>query len=371
MIYENLEVSGSLRSDRVVNRPPRGTRANRPSNPRSGSLYLETSTSGSSYLMLYTGISNIDDGWEKIAAQETQPTVFRYRQIINYSYLAGGYKDSSPWKNVHKTVNLIDQTTHIGEILDYPISYTSGACSKNIFFQWSVNSDNAWKGPSSIDGTRTSAINMMTDTNYAHQTKFNTGIARSDVATMQKETEFAYLISGGSTTIEKFNLTNESYVSGFGVTSISGNDGGGAFFDENFGYAWTSSAGIKFNFSNETPSSSTQWGNHAQQKGISSKTGKGYAGNEGSYNGGYNLRRWSNASDTNIGNVAKPHTNCGEENFTMGQDWQYMLGCYDGGGQNNVSWKFYYASDSGSNSVTGLNPAVNAGTSSGHCGWRQ
>ncbi len=145
MLYENLEVSGSLRSDRVTNRPPRGTRSNRPSSPRSGSLYLETSTSGSSYLMLYTGISNIDDGWEKIAAQETQPTAFRYRQVINYSYLAGGYKDSSPWKNVHKTVNLIDQTTHIGEILDYPISYTSGACSKNIFFQWSVNDYGAWK----------------------------------------------------------------------------------------------------------------------------------------------------------------------------------------------------------------------------------
>jgi hypothetical protein len=181
----------------------------------------------------------------------------------------------------------------------------------------------------------------------------------------------AYLFSGGSTTIEKFNLYNETYVSGFGVTSISGADGGGAFFDENFGYAWTTSAGIKFNFSNETPSSSTQWGAHAQQKGISSKAGKGYCGNEGSYNGGYNLRRWSNASDTNIGNVAKPHANCGEENFTLGQDWQYMLGCYDGGGQNNVSWKFYYAADTGSSSVTGLNPAVNAGTSSGHCGWRQ
>jgi len=35
---------------------------------------------------------------------------------------------------------------------------------------------------------------------------------------MQKDTEFAYLISGGSTTIEKFALSNESYVSGFGVT---------------------------------------------------------------------------------------------------------------------------------------------------------
>ncbi len=369
MIYENLEVSGSLNSDRVVNRPPRGTRANRPTSPRSGSLYLEQSNSGS-FLMLYTGISNIDDGWERVAAQEFQPISFRYRQVINYSYLAGGYKNSSPWRNVHKTTNLNDQTTHIGELLDYPASYTSGACNKSIFFVWSVNTDGAFKGPDSVDGTRTSAINMITDTTYTHQTKFNNAIARSDLGTMHKETEFAYLFSGGSTTLEKFNLTNESLVSGFAVTTINGSDGGSAFSDESFGYGWTSSAGIKYNFSNDTPTSSTHWSAHAQQKGISSKYGKGYCGNEGSYSGGYNLRRWQTSNDTNIGNVSKPHPNCGEENFTMGQDWQYMLGNYDGA-QNNTSWKFWYATDSGTSSVTGLNPGVNGGTSSGHCGWRQ
>jgi hypothetical protein len=369
MIYENLEISGSLTSDRVVNRPPKGVRASRPSSPLSGSLYLEESNSGS-FLMLYTGVSNINDGWEQIAAQETIPIAFRYRQVLTYSYLAGGYKDSSPWRNVHKTTNSTSQTTHVGELLDYPASYTSGACNKTILFIWSVNENNAFKGPDTVDGYRTSAINMFNDTNYAHQTKFNTGIARSDVATMQKETEFAYLISGGSATIEKFNLSNESYISGFGVSSINDSAGGAAFFDESFGYAWTSGAAIKFNFSNETPSSSTQWGVHQQQKGISSKVGKGYCGNEGSYNGGYNLRRWSNATDTNIGNVSKPHANCGEENFAMGQDWQYMLGNYDGTGQNNTSWQLIYATDTGSNAIVGLAPRVNAGTSSGHCGWR-
>ncbi len=374
MLYENTEINGNLRSDRVVNRPPRGTRANRPANPASGSLYLEesnsTSSSSGSFLMMYTGVSNIDDGWERISAQEFQPIAFRYRQIINYSYLAGGYKNASPWRNVHKVTNLTDQTTHIGELLDYPASYTSGACNKRIFFVWSVNTDNAFKGPDTVDGTRTSAINMITDTNYAHQNKFNNAIARSDLGTMHKETEMAYLFSGGSTTLEKFNLSNESLVTGFAVTTINGSNGGSAFSDENFGYGWTSSSGIKYNFSNDTPSSSTHWSAHSQQKGISSKYGKGYCGNEGSYNGGYNLRRWQHSTDTNIGNVAKPHANCGEENFTMGQDWQYMLGNYDGA-QNNTSWKFNYSTDSGTTSVTGLNPAVNSGTSSGHCGWRE
>jgi len=370
MIYENLEVSGSLNSDRVVNRPPTGTRANRPASPRSGSLYLETSNSGS-FLMLYTGVSNIDSGWERIAAQEPVPIAFKYRQIINYSYLAGGYKNSSPWKNVHKTTNVTDQTTHIGELLDYPANYTSGACNKTIFFVWSVNTDSAHHGPATVADTYTSAINMMTDTNYAHQSKFDLANSRSDLGTIHKETEVAYLFAGGTSTMEKFNLSNETRLSTT-FSSYDSGDGASGFSDESNGFGWGSWGGFKFSFASETHvSTATMWGAHGQQKGISSKVGKGYAGNEGSYNGGYNLRRWSNSTDTNLGNVSKPHANCGEENFTMGQDWQYMLGNYDGSGQNNTSWKFYYTTDSGTTSVTGLAPAVNAGTSSGHCGWRQ
>jgi hypothetical protein len=369
MIYENIEITGSLTGDRVTYRPKKGTRSERPTSPLSGTLFLEQSDSGS-FLMLYSGISNIDDGWEKVSAQETRPTVFRYRQLIQYSYLAGGYKNSSPWRNVHKTTNSTDQTTHIGELLDYPASYTSGACSKNIFYVWSVNSDNAWKGPGDVQGTYTSAINMITDTNYAHQNKFDLAIARSDLGTLHKETEFAYVFAGGSSTMEKFNLTSETRLSTT-FSSYDSGDGAGGFSDENNGFGHGGFGGFKFNFASETHASSATWGAHGQQKGISSKVGKGYAGNEGSYNGGYNLRRWSNTTDTNIGNVPKPHPNCGEENFTMGQDWQYMLGNYDGSGQNNISWKFWYATDSGTTSVTGLAPGVNPGTSSGHCGWRE
>ena len=367
MEYGNMSVSGSLNVDKVVARPPKGTRANRPSSPLSGSLFIEQSDSGS-FMMLYTGISNIDDGWEMIGAQEPRPTDFKYRQVINYSYLAGGYKSSSPWKNIHKTVNSTDQTNHIGELLDYPMSYSSGACSKSILFIWSVNTDGAWKSATNTHGTTTSAVNMFNDTNYAHQAKFDITYIRHDLGTLFKETEFAYLFDGGNTNMERFNLTNESHA---GIlSSYNGGEGASGFSDENHGYGWGGFGGFKFAFATETHVTGTKWGAHGQQKGISSKNGKGYAGNEGSYAGGYNLRRWDNTSDTNIGNVVKPHPNCGEENFTMGQDHQYMLGVYDGT-QNNTSWKFIYSTDTGTTSVQGLNPGVNAGTSSGHCGWRE
>ncbi len=367
MRHENVEVSGSLRAQGITT-PPSGSRANRPASPQTGSLYLEQAASGS-FLMVYLGISNNDSGWVRVSSQVNSNVGFKFRQIIAYSYLAGGYKNSSPWKNVHKTVNSTDQTSHIGELLDYPASYTSGACSKYILFIWSVNTDNAWKSASDIHGTTTAAVNMANDTKYTHQTKFNITQTRSDLGTMHKETEFAYMFSGGSSYVEKFDLSNESIMTGYNLSTINGSDGGSAFSDENYGYGWTSSEGVKFFFATETFTSSTHWSSHSQQKGISSKVGKGYAGNEGSYSGGYNLRRWSNANDTNIGNVAKPHGNCGEENFTMGQDHQYMLGNYDGA-QNNTSWKFSYTTDTGTVNPSGLAPGVNAGTSSGHCGWR-
>jgi hypothetical protein len=367
MIHENIEISGSLRGQGVT-KPPTGARANRPSNPQTGSLYLEQAVSGS-FLMVYAGVSNGDNGWVRVSSQVNSNVSFKFRQIISVSFLAGGYKNSSPWKNVHKTINATDQTTHIGELLDFPASYTSGACSKYIFFVWSVNEDNAFKGPADNVGVRTSAINMTNDTKYAHNVKFNITTPRGDLGTMHKETEIAYMFTGGSTIVEKFDLSTETIATGFNLSTINGGDGGGAFSDENFGYGWTTGAGIKMNFSTESFQSSAQWGAHSQQKGISSKVGKGYAGNEGDYAGGYNLRRWSNANDTNIGNVVKPHPNCGEENFTMGQDHQYMLGNYDGQ-QNNTSWKFFYATDTGTTSVSGLAPGVNGGTSSGHCGWR-
>jgi hypothetical protein len=370
MLIENPRIPGSLNmNDKMIARPPIGVRSQRPSSPLTGSLFMEQSDSGS-FLVVYTGVSNIDDGWERIGAQQERSTDFKFRQIINYSYLAGGYKSSSPWKSTHKTTNSTDQTTYIGELLDYPSSYSMGSCGDSIFYVWSVNTGGGWTGPTTVSDTYTSAINMVNETNYAHQSKFDLANNRSDVGVLWKERQYSYIFAGGTTTMEKFDMSNETMFSAT-LGSYNSSDGASAFSDEFYGYGWGSFGGFKFRFSDDTHiSTATQWGAHGQQKGISSKVGKGYAGNEGSYAGGYNLRRWDNSTDTNIGNVPKPDPNCGEENFTMGQDWQYMLGNYNGL-QNNNSWKFYYATDTGTNNVAGLNPAVNPGTSSGSCGWRQ
>ena len=376
MLRENIIVSGSLDvSGQFI--IPRGTRAQRPSSPEIGSMYLEESPSGS-FVVTYTGASNYDSGWEPVGTQNTDRTAFKYRQIINFSYLAGGYKSSSPWKNVHRTTNSTDQTVHLGELMDYPASYTSGACSKSILFIWSTNTDNAWKSATDVQSTHTTGVNMVNETAYAHQSKWNLLNARDDCGTLFKETEFAYIFGGSVATVEKFNLTNETMYTTYypggapyitTTTSITSSLGASGFSDENYGYGYGSESGNKCFFATDIFQTTTHWGVSGQQKGISSKVGKGYCGNEGTYNGGYNLRRWDLFTETNIGNVAKPDGNSGEENFTLGQDFQYMLGNYNGV-QNNNSWKFTYATDTGIVNPAGLSPGVNGGTSSGHCGWR-
>ena len=169
---------------------------------------------------------------------------------------------------------------------------------------------------------------------------------------------------------------------------------GDAISTDTHGYAYGSSLAVKLMFSTTTtavispmllktstnPSSdgtvrlggtytSGSMLTHPQQKGMSSKLQKGYIGNEGTYNGGYNLRRISFVTDTSLGTIAKPIGNSGEENFDMGQAHQYMMGMYDGA-QNNRGWKFSYSTESGAELGAGSLRTGIAGGSSGQCVWK-
>ena len=287
---------------------------------------------------------------------------FKYRQIINYSYVGCGYKNASPWKNVHKTVVSTDQTSNLGTLMQYAAAYTSGACSLNIFYMWATA--DTFPG----NTTQTSATNMFTESSYSLTSAMNTIDARDDCETVFQESDRCWISGGGNSSVDRFNFWTETMAS----STLGGGLSGflAAFSDQYYGYWGNESGSQKITYATETFASSTSWFAHSQQKGFSSKIRKGYCGNEGDYAGGNNLRRWFFPTDTNIGNVAKPDTNCGEENFTLGQDWQYMLGQYNGA-QNNNNWKFYYATDSGTANVAGLSPTAQAGQSSGHCAWRE
>jgi hypothetical protein len=142
-----------------------------------------------------------------------------------------------------------------------------------------------------------------------------------------------------------------------------------AFYHEKYGYHYGDDNGVRLTFATETQAQSPCNGVHGQQKAISSKLTYLYAGNEGNYAGGYNLRRFNVVTETNVGNVSKPIGNCGEEDFDMGQNWQYMLGNYNGE-QNNRSWRFNYATDSGYEGGGSMQSKGVPGRSSAQNGYR-
>ena len=112
--------------------------------------------------------------------------------------------------------------------------------------------------------------------------------------------------------------------------------------------------------------------NNGQQKGVPGKTGYGYCGDQGSYNGGYNFRKTNltsySSSDTGD-RPAKMFGNMGEENFGQGQLAGYCNGTYDGS-QNNRGGRITYATDAASENNALYLPSRHGGSSSGVEFWR-
>jgi hypothetical protein len=333
------------------------------------------------------------------SAEDIRRSVFLTRQTITTGYVMGGYQNSSPWRNVNRMVHATDVCTNLGDLLSYAGAYTSGACSISKGFLWST--DNSFPGSS----TTTSAFNLAAETTAGTSSSWNLKVGREDPATIFNQLEWAFIVGGANRNdVEQFNLTNETMLtqvspaSGFGLTYTSYYDStaSAGISGEEHAYVYGSNGAGKFVFSTgmaynivsgayiATPPDDRITNNlfriyapnkpgdlttHAQQKGINSKIGRGWFGNEGSYNGGYNLRRIQFSTDSSLGTVAKPIGNSGEENFDMGQTKQYMLGCYDGA-QNNRTWRFTYSTESGSELGAGSTRTGVPGGSSGHCVWK-
>lgn len=135
------------------------------------------------------------------------------------------------------------------------------------------------------------------------------------------------------------------------------------------GFAW-GGGNTKITFATETWAAGVDGSSNGQQKAINSKIQRGWAGNEGTYNGGNNFRRWNLTTETNLGTTGKPITDSGEENFDMGQDHSYMLGCYTAAGQNSRSYRWNYSTETGAELGASGQPNAVAGRSSGAGAWR-
>ena len=334
-------------------RMSRFSSSSRPASPVQGQVIYNTTTRR---LEIYDG------GFWKTVTDNVRP--FLFRTVITTSYVAGGYQNSNPWTNVNRMLHSTDVCTNLGNLLPEAGTYVSGANSLTKAFMWGTQ--NSFSGAS----TNVATFSMITETN----TGLLSGIlrqTRNDAGTVHKEHYFAYIGGDQSGDIDVFNLTTESMYRNNMGGDVDGNMGAG-MSDEWAGYLWTDGGAWKISFSTTVAYEVTDTSirsAHSQQKGISSKLNKGYCGNEGSYNGGFNLRRFNFVTDTQFGTSTKPIANCGEENFDMGQNHQYCMGTYDGA-QNNRGWKFNYSSDSGFELGGGSIRSGVPGGSSGHCYWK-
>ena len=267
------------------------------------------------------------------------PVSFLLRQVITKGYVLAGYRNSQPWTSVNEVTHSTDITIDLGGPLNNSTAYPGGMCDDT--FAYLLKANNAVGGT----GTNVNKYNMRTNVSViGPSSPYNVGNAGT---IMHKEQDYAYgKPADGSAAIMKFNFTTQSWMSSLGASYGNNSQTMSAFYHEKVGYHYGDDNGVKLTFATESQAQSPINGFHGQQKAISSKLERLYAGNEGSYNAGYNLRRFAVATETNIGTVSKPIGNCGEEDFDMGQNWQYMLGNYNGE-QNNRSWRFNYATDSG------------------------
>lgn len=322
-----------------------------PSNPVNGQVYYNTTTSK---LRQYVG-----DDWSDIDVGDSG---FKYRQVITTGYVMGGYKSGSPWKNINRMVHSTDVMTNLGDKLVYSASYSSAAGSLNI--GWMFAAANAH----STATTNVVAFNMITETGRAANGSNYMATARNDAGAIWKEHQYAHIMSGGTT--DKFNFTTEtSTLSGLSIIADGTGAGVQGIVDENHALLYGDNTGQMLTFATSTLSSGVSAGNNNQQKPINSKVRKGYAGHEGTYNGGNNFRVTDLVTNSRTKTVPKPLTNSGEENYDMGQDHQYCMGQYNGV-QNNLGHKFYYATDSGTSLGAGSVRTGVAGGSSGGCVWK-
>ena len=267
------------------------------------------------------------------------PVSFLLRQVITKGYVLAGYRNSQPWTSVNEVTHSTDITIDLGGPLNNSTAYPGGMADDT--FAYLLKANNLVGG----SGTNVNKYNMRTNVSViGPSSPYNVGNAGT---IMHKEQDYAYgKPADGSAAIMKFNFTTQSWMSSLGASYGNNSQTMSAFYHEKVGYHYGDDNGVKLTFATESQAQSPINGVHGQQKAISSKLERLYAGNEGSYNAGYNLRRFAVATETNIGTVSKPIGNCGEEDFDMGQGHQYMLGNYNGE-QNNRSWRFNYATDSG------------------------
>lgn len=332
-----------------------------PSSPSNGTLYV--SENGSIYVY--------DGSWTtKGDTQGTNPfqaNPFKYRSIYTHGFVAGGYKDSTPWRNINKTSHPTDVTTNLGDLLDQAAAYTMGSYNDYSMFVYATAT--TWPGT----GTYTSSFSMVTQTGRTHDTNWDLKSSAGnygDVGVILNNNLTLAWILSDQTNIDKHNLATEiMLVSGSGGSAGTAGDYVCTWQGENYGWVKHSNSGNrnhKILFSTETWSAGgLTVGTDGWGKALSTKDGWAYVKNGG--NTTASIYKVSDSTGSNLRtDLTAPDGAAGEENYETGQIHSYCLGHYNGA-QNNNTYKVVHATDTLTTMGSTTQPKGHDGMSSAAC----
>jgi hypothetical protein len=287
-----------------------------------------------------------DQGWEG----------WQMRVVYVQGYMMGGYRSSSPWKNVNRTVHATDVTTNLGDIMDVAGAYCTGGFSDTRGYMYA--SDNSFPGTT----THVSAMGLFTETGATMNGSLTD--AKDDLGQFQHHNNTkGWCYGGNADDICSHTFSTESF-SHIGNYNSDNHHASNCYGDGKSGYMPKGS--YKMQMESETVGTMVNVvGAQTHSKALPTKHYRFYVENNGNSTSTNEVYRYNVVTDTNaVSPNFKPWVG-GETNYEQGQYHGYGLGHCGIGCQSNHSFKTYFFTDAHVAGGTTMEPKGQAGASSG------
>jgi hypothetical protein len=171
---------------------------------------------------------------------------------------------------------------------------------------------------------------------------------------LQGTGKFAW-VQTNTANMNKLDMATDTWTTSIGTGLSAAGSGVSSHWHDVYAIFWADTTATaaadgqrRFDFATVTESNpGISISNFGNQKGLPSKVYAGYAGNEGSYNGGFTFRKWNYTTNSSALSGSKPVQNSGEENYFHGQTIGVTLGTYTNAGQVLDSGKYTYSTETG------------------------
>lgn len=302
-----------------------GTNRNPSSSPIAGNLYPQQTTGGDANYYR----------WYKFLAK---PADYKNEIILQQGSLAGGYVGGNQWSQIARINSVTDVLHEQPQTCTFPSLYGGWHST-----EWYAYYQQGGTGPGALQNKQDWATWSITNLN-ARPTGGTGPNSWHCGSKVNSNNNWGMVQQGGSNNSVNFNT--DTWNTSYGVGN--GYYGGGAPAENGISFNDTAGSGgaWKWNYNTMTGSGvyageNPQFGGNIHGKPLPTKWYKWY----NNANNDARVNKYNVSSDSWTVVTNSEYTN-GENCSLMAQDWGYWLCGYNGNGQNNVSTKTFYQSDS-------------------------